>query len=222
MTPLLLALALTASATQHPQAEALEQKLAHEGWSSSTLADLGDTWAQSGHPGRAILAYERAQLLDPRDAHVKAGLAKERQTAGVATPSQSSLERVASLVSPDEWLGLAIAAAAVAALGLVGIGWSVRRTLSRALIIGGTIAAAATTTVAVWLAPSPGDAVIVQTQAARIAPFDKADVAFPGQRRRASVRIEQQHGDWLYVRDRDQMGWVPKTALERIVAAGNS
>jgi hypothetical protein len=219
MMPLLLAAALTASAPQSP--EALEQKLAHQGWSSTALADLGDTWAQAGHPGRAILAYERARLLDPRDAHVKAELAKERQTAGVASPPPSSLERIASLLSPDEWLGLAIAAAALSALGLIGIGWSFMRSLSRALAIGGAIAAATTVMVAVWLAPSPGDAIVVQSEVARIAPFDKADVAFSADEG-AAVRIEQQRGDWLYVRDRDQTGWLPKSALERIVAADST
>jgi hypothetical protein len=31
------------------------------------------------------------------------------------------------------------------------------------------------------------------------------------------VRIEQRHGDFIFVRDGDRTGWLPSTAVERVI-----
>lgn len=84
-------------------AAAFERSIEQAGWASSTLLDLGNAYAGTGQRGRAILAYERAQLLSPRDPAIVANLAHVRETAGVTTPEPSRLHAVLARLGSDEW-----------------------------------------------------------------------------------------------------------------------
>lgn len=198
-------------------AVAFEHAIELHGWSAGSLFDLGNAYASSGRPGPAILAYERAQLLAPRDHAISANLEHVREAAGVSVPAPSRVHAVLATLSPDEWTWLAIAAAVLGCLGVVGFAWSIRGRTARTLAIAGMITSAFAMTAAVGVAPAANDAVLVHADTARIAPTTAAEAAFTAPEGE-DVRIEQRRGDFVYVRDGDRTGWLPNSAVERVIA----
>ena len=81
---------------------------ADENYSASSLYNLGNSYAQAGKLGLAILNYERAGLLAPNDADIEANLRYVRDAAHVPSPTKSEFERVAAVVDPTlaSWLGV--------------------------------------------------------------------------------------------------------------------
>lgn len=198
-------------------AAAFEHAIEVQGWSAGTLFDLGNAYASNGRPGPAILAFERAHLLAPRDHAITANLAHTRDAAGVTTPAASWINGTLGALSADEWTWIAIAAGILACAGMIGYAWSVRRRGTGALAATGVVAGALAMAAAVHVAPSPCDAIVVHADTARIAPFAAAEAAFTAPEGE-DVRIEQERGDFVYVRDGDRSGWLPRSTIERVVA----
>jgi len=200
-------------------AAAFEQAISRHGWSANTLLALGNAYEGAGQHGRAILAYQRARLLAPRDAAIAANLAHVRESAGLSAPAPSQVERVVGRLSADEWTWLGLAGGGLACLGVVGLAWSVQRRSARVAVVAGTLTAAIAGAAALQVAPPIDDAVIVAGEVARISPFAGAEAAFTAPEGE-TVRIEQQRGDYVYVRDGERSGWLPRSAVERVVPAG--
>ncbi len=196
---------------------AFEHALETHGWSAGTLFDLGNAYASSGRPGSAILAYERAQLLAPRDHAIRANLEHVRETAGVTVAAPSPIRAALATLSSDEWTWVAIAAAILACASVAAFAWSLRTRAARALAIASVVAGAFAMTAASAVAPGEDDAVIVHGDTARIAPTAAAEAAFTAPEGE-NVRIEQHRGDFVYVRDGDRSGWLPASAVERVIA----
>jgi hypothetical protein len=198
-------------------AAAFETAIVTRGWSPSTLLGLGNAYAGAGKPGRAILAYERAHLLAPRDRAIAANLAHVRDSAGVSVPNPSRVASAIATLTADEWTRIALGGGALACAGVIGLAWSVRRRGSRTLAVTGALVAGIAGVAASYTAPSADLAVVVTGDVARIAPFAAAEAAFTAPEGE-TVQIEQQRGDYVYVRDGDRTGWLPRTALERVVS----
>ena len=194
-----------------------EHAIEINGWSAGALFNLGNAYASSGHPGRAILAYERAHLIAPRDHAIEKNLDHTREAAGVALATPSRIQRALTTLSPDEWTWIAFAAAMFAFAGAIGFVWPVQRSIARVVAISAALASAGSFAAAVHVAPSAGAAVMVTSASARIAPFSGAEAAFTASEGE-SVKLEQRHGEFVYVRDGDRMGWVPAAAVEPLVA----
>ncbi|HEX4419441.1 MAG TPA: hypothetical protein VH165_16125 [Kofleriaceae bacterium] len=205
------------AAAAAPDPTALERTLATQGWSPGVLFELGAAYATAGHPGPAILAFERAQLLAPRDATIRADLARTRETAGLSVAPRSRLDATLGVLTSDEWTWLAIAAGILACTGTVAYAWSMRRSLARTLAIAGGLGGGLAVAAAVEVAPSPAAAIVLHASTARIAPFAAAEAAFAAPEGEA-VTVEQDRGDFVYVRDADRAGWLPRAEVERVVA----
>ena len=184
------------------------------GWSAPVLYDLGNAEFRAGHPGAALLAYERARLLAPRDPDLAANLAHVRAKGGLPDP-RSHAERAASFLSADEWAGLGslLLVLGCAALGtasaLSGTG---RRSLAvlGAAALAGTVLAAAALAV-LW--PGLSRAIVVVPNATvRLSPFDDAQPAFAPPEG-ASLPVLGRHDAWLLVgdgvhADANRRGWI--------------
>lgn len=171
------------------------------------LVELGDQAAASGHHGQATLAYEQANVVQPRYPGLETRLPSH---------DESPVLRALHTLSSDEWTWLAIIALTGACFGLIGLGWTQRKRLSRGLVYSGLGLAAVTGTIGALVAPSPSDAVMINPVVARIAPFDRAEEAF-ATAEGARVRIEGEHGDWASIRQGTQTGWVPLHDVQRIL-----
>jgi len=74
------------------------------------LSALGNAEWRLGRKGRAMVCWERALLLDPRDPVALAGLRHALAAGGVERPAPTWSENYASVLTADAWLLLATAA----------------------------------------------------------------------------------------------------------------
>lgn len=192
-----------------------ERSLAH-GWSAATLFDLGNAYATAGDWGHSILAYERAELLAPRDPAIAANLAHVRADAGITSPPPRTVDRTLAVLSADEWTWIAVGAGALACLGLVALGWAYRRRAAGTLVIAGSLAAALCGVAAARTAPSADSAIVLARTEVRLAPVATADAVFVAPAGE-EVRLGAEHGNFFQVHDGDRMGWLPRAAVERVV-----
>src|SRR5206468_976205 len=99
---------------RHPEAAAEYEKILAAGYESGNLYfNLGNAWFRAGDTGRAILEYERARRLLPRDPDTRANLGYARSLAGEADDETPVWARLlfplADRLSSDElWLATSV------------------------------------------------------------------------------------------------------------------
>jgi len=187
-------------------------EVAERGWSVPALVDLGDAYACGGHPGRALVRYEQARLLAPRDVSITAKI--DALDRALGRPSPPRAVRASSFVGERAWTWLAIGST-WAALGLLAL--AVRRPRAA---IAAAVCLAITATSAAGIAildDAERAAIVVHKSAAiRVSPFEAADVtaqATEGTR----LEVLGERSGWRHVRDGDgRSGWVAPDDTERI------
>lgn len=189
-------------------------------YSAAGLYNAGNAAARAGELPRAILDYERALVLDPRDADTRANLRTVRARAGAASVAERDWRRSARIVSP----GLVLRAGLLG-LCLLGMALIARELLPRgraplALTAGvGAALVLLTLLDAFATAPLLDDAVALHACAASASPIAGGETLFTvsgGD----TVAIEASHGEYWLIRDaQGREGWVARAALERVVPA---
>ncbi len=106
-------------AGQFPEAAAAFENSAKRQPSSGALVNLGLAEWQRGHAGAAMLAWERAQWIDPFDASARANLKFARAVAQVDGPELKWFEAASTWLPPNAWVWLAGASLSLAAGALV-------------------------------------------------------------------------------------------------------
>jgi len=188
--------------------------------SAPALFNDANAAQRAGRLGPAILDYERARLLAPRDGAITQNLRAARQKAGVAAPTVPVWQRPTHWLSLDALAGLA--SISLLLFGLLFFGTRLLPTSLRGLArIAGTSLSgigllAAAAIVLRW--PELDRAVIVGTQpAARIAPATNAALSFelkPGE----LVQAENTYGAFVRIRAADgRSGWVSGAEIEKII-----
>lgn len=209
--------AAAANGNHAAAASSFERQLADHGWSTNTLFDLGNAYVSGGQRGRAILSYERALVLSPRDAAVAKNLATTREAAGVAPAVPSRIRAELGRLSSDEWTWLAIAGALLAGLGASAWAWwPMQRGRTGVIAALGASGAVLAFSAAIIVSPSRDLAVVVHSDAARIAPIADAEEAFTAAEGE-TVHIDKRRADFFYVRDGDRAGWLPRSAIEPVL-----
>jgi hypothetical protein len=157
-----------------------QELLDSEGPSAAVLFNLGNCEQRLGQNGEAILAYDRARLLTPRDPDLLANLAMARKAAAVfEEPGQfPRLDAMLGYLSLDEWSWLV--AGSALALGLLALLCGLM-CLPRRVVR--TVAALASLTLiagSAALYQRRGEAhravVVAANAAVRLSPFQKAEV----------------------------------------------
>lgn len=87
--------------------EAWNTQARRDGVTADLLAALGNAEWKLGHKGRAMVCWERALLLDPREPVALAGIKHAQGSGGADRPTQTWSENYASLLGADVWLILA-------------------------------------------------------------------------------------------------------------------
>jgi hypothetical protein len=80
----------------------------------------------------------------------------------------------------------------------------------------GVLATPTATLAARAAAPSPDRAIVITRASAHLAPFAGSESAFDAPEGEA-VEITQQRGEFVFVRDGDRSGWIPRATVERVV-----
>jgi len=84
-------------------AEFYEQLTAESGYGAGVLFNLGNSYAQSGQTGKAILNYERALRLAPSNSDIQSNLELIRKESGLFPKEYSWSEHFFQLFNLDQW-----------------------------------------------------------------------------------------------------------------------
>ena len=205
-------------------ATAYEKILSTGAQSSSLLFNAGNAEFKSGHLGKAIAAFRRAELLAPRDPETRANLAFVRnQVQGVTTHESFWQNWVGSLTLNEGavltailfWLTLALFVVRQIHPPLVPKLKNATRILAALTIFSATVLGvqAANHFSAVTAV------VIADNVTARSGPFDDAQAAFTA-RDGAELSVLDQHDGWVQVANSvGKSGWLPAKQVEILPGA---
>jgi len=200
--------------------------VAQDGPSAAVLYNLGNASFRAGRIGEAVLSYERALLLAPRDQDVRANLRQVRKAAGLDEPEPGRWTRTVRLLSADAWAWIASGAlyllcAALLALRLVrrfDQGHPARSLLRTSTVLLATTMLVAGAAAATRLGDRDRAVVLDGAPALRVAPYPSATVSSdlaPGE----VVRIERTHQGFSLVRTAaGRSGWLGDDALARVAS----
>jgi tetratricopeptide (TPR) repeat protein len=201
--------------------EKIEPKSAH------LYFNLGNAWFRQNQFGRAILNYERARQLSPRDPDILANLKFAQQRAGVEETNtqpvawKQVLQEFAQSRTLNQWTTYQLASLWLTILSVaIWIWFPKSRSVSLTVAIcTGTIffLTAGFLGYRVHTERSqPAAVVIVPKTEARFAPLQDATVHIQ-LTEGTLVRIREDRDQWLHVERADgQQGWVKADSIARI------
>lgn len=217
LLPAALALILLTSAAPAPAPAAATDETV----TAAGLFNSGNAALRDGRTGPAILSYERARWLEPRDSAIIHNLQKAREKAGITAPAPPFWKRPAQWFSLNETAALGSLSLLVVCLLFFSAGLippNLRRPTASAcwtlllitLLSGSAIAAR-------WADLKQAIITTASPATARIAPAQSAASTFelpPG----AKVTTLATHGSFLQIRASDgRTGWVASTDLDSII-----
>lgn len=195
-----------------------EMLVSEHGYSQQLLYNLGNSYAQSGQVGKAILNYERALHLAPHNSDVLGNLHLVLNARGLFNEKPSFTMRILHLLSINQWTVLAGAGLFLLSAGLA---LSLRFPVSRRTLLLFTFGCLATTLTGVIgtavLHKEWSGYVVIDESRLLISPFEGAAAAGNIQEGRV-VYPNSSHGEYLHVHDRTgRKGWISQVAIEPII-----
>lgn len=201
--------------------EKIEPKTAH------VYYNLGNAWFRQGKLGWAILNYERARRLAPRDPDILANLKFAEQRLGVDelnTPPHAIQRFLRSAIASrtaSEWSVFELTALWLTILAVCASVFFPKTrtgalTVAAAGFVGLTISTVALGSEVIGEPAVPRAIVVVGETEARFAPMPDSTVHFKlGEG--TNVGIREDRGQWLFVERADgQQGWVRTESVGRI------
>jgi tetratricopeptide (TPR) repeat protein len=219
----------------YDEAAGLLQKIIDQrGYSAALCFDLANAEARAGHPGAAMLNYERARYLAPTDQEIDHNLQLERKKAGLQPNSYRWWEIVLRSIDWTVWMACIGAGLVLIFLAIIGLSYlsslsgrlkissGVLRNVFRAVLFVGIplCLLLGFVELATIGFSQRIDGVIVAPKAATVwvSPFDSSDTRgaiAEGE----LVTVEDRHNDYLWVAARDnQFGWVRQQDVEPVIA----
>jgi tetratricopeptide (TPR) repeat protein len=189
----------------------------HQGVSPALLGNLARAHQANGNLGLALLNFERARWLAPRDADIRAGLQHVRQDAGLFTDAGPRWTRPFLELSLNEWSWLAAAAWAVCGGLISARGLGVRRLpLKTGLALSGIVLAMGLAGITIHWAQMDRALVIRDDAPMRVSPYASArQVASLSEGR--PLTVTGSHGEFFKMRTPSgQTGWMAATDVGRI------
>ena len=208
---------------RYRQAANLYLQVAHQaGISADLLGSLADSYAAAGQIGQAVLNYERALRLAPRNAVLRADLQQLRKETGLFQ-EQTWPERIAGLLGADQWLLLSGAAFVLLSLTMLAVGVLGRKRFPQAgrlsfLFLTGVLL---TLPPALFRYQSWQDGVIISSKAELlISPFAGAESVSHLKEGSIIRPLNKEHGSYALVRAADgrHQGWLEKSRFQQIAA----
>ena len=182
--------------------------------------NLGNALYRQEKFGPAILNYERARQLAPRDPDILANLRFARQRLGVDEPA-SLLRSVVASRTIAEWSWYELAALWATILAVAGAVWwpRGRAALLVLAIVAGALTAGTAGILVHQLRTPPAAIVIAGSADARFAPAAEATVRFKlGEGSRVAIREDR--GSWLLAERADgQQGWIEAERVALVAPA---
>jgi hypothetical protein len=199
-----------------------EKILETEGPSAAVFYNLGNSYQQLKQHGPAILAYERARLLTPRDPDLLANLAIARKaaTAFDETVYHPWVDVVINRLSRNEWSWLVAGAALfLGALALAcGVMRLSRRGVSAAAGLALLVISAGSAALFLRRSEAVRGIVLSESATVRLSPFEEAEsLGTPGPGR--VVRLGSKSGDFQYIEvpGANLQGWLANKDVAAIL-----
>lgn len=206
-----------------------QELIARDGASAARLYNLGNAQFKLNRTGEAILSWERAAALAPRDPDIQRNLTLARQAAAKARPgaSQFNAPPLPWWEKPVFWLGLHewswLLAAALLVMAAAALAWGFAGTRTRFplrrstpwIFAAGSLVALACAAAVSARRGEKNLAILTSAEPVlKLSPFDSAQaVDAPGLPAGQRVLVDARHGDWLHVRlpgtSTTTAGWVP-------------
>jgi len=216
-------------------AKLFRQLIATRGYSAPLCFNLANAEARAGHPGQAMLNYERARYLAPNDADIDHNLQLARHQAGLEPNSYRWWQVLLRSIDWTVWLALMATCLALIFLAVVGTSFlaslapalhlppRLLRNIFRAIIFAGIPLCLLLGFVELSTIGFNNriEGVIVAPKEATllISPFDGSDKVgtIP---EGELVTIEDRHDDYLRIEARgdSHFGWVLQKDIEPVVA----
>lgn len=190
---------------------------------ASALISEGGGALATGHPGRAILDYERARLLAPQSAVIRDQLARARAELNLPLTEPRLAGTSGQILRADQWGWVSLVGLGLGGAGLVAFVWRFvsRWGLAILLALGGSLAAAGVWGV-VKVSPPPNLAVVVtQDAVALVAPSAEAERAFSAPEG-SLVTIDRTQGDYSLISAAGRHGWVRRNGVEALLPTEGS
>ena len=203
-------------------AKCYEEILKTEGTHVSVLRNLGSSYFQMGENGKAILAFERALVLSPRDPDLLANLKLAQDQVAVFPLVESSAWRsFLARYSARTWSKIVLITAFL--LPIAALAWCFRKGKERIVIA--TLTAANLTILALAFAGigSKSDEhkrgiVIGKPATIRISPFEKSDGRGTLAEGREVSLGQQKNGYlWITADGGTQEGWVAESEVAAVI-----
>jgi tetratricopeptide (TPR) repeat protein len=215
-------------------AQLFQKIIAARGYSAPLCFDLANAETRAGHPGAAMLNYERARYLAPADRDIDHNLQLARQQAGLEPNSYRWWQIMLRSIDWTVWLAMMAAGLLLIFLAVIGTAYAPSlastariperrlRNIFRAILFAGIPACLLLGYIELATVGFNNriEGVIVARKQAilRLSPFDSADsigVIPEGE----LVTVEDRHNDYLRIEARDHhFGWIQEKDIEPVIA----
>jgi tetratricopeptide (TPR) repeat protein len=203
--------------------EQYEKLLSRDGLSAFVLYNLANSYAQAGNTGKAILNYERAQLLSNGDSDIQGNLALIRKNEGLFQEELPFDKKLQQVLSINQWALFALVslllltAQQVASLFLpIGKGAKIWAGGVFLLLFSISIGA-------IFLQYGTWHSAVVVQPDIRLllSPFPSASSIGIIQEGRLVIPEKKHAGYYLVKEEAGRTGWVPESAIEFIAEPPN-
>lgn len=203
-----------------------EKVTKENGYSAAVLFNLGNAYQRNGQTGLAVLNYERALRLSPRDPDIQANLKFAREQSHLPQPVQRWWRVLLTSLTPSQWAWLAsgvftvLCAAWVVrllrpeVLKTAGVNDGLLVPMWRLLLFVVGFGLFVIVACGALSVQERHEAIVVAKEASLlVSPFDKSEVlvALP---EGESVNAEKKYGDYILVRyEKGKSGWVNQSQI---------
>lgn len=195
------------------------QIIATSGYSAGILSNLGNSYAQSGQTGKAILSYERALRITPSDSDIQGDLALIRKESGLFPKEHSWSERFFQLLDLNQWAISALSVLVILSMFQL-LSFKIHfSTLVRRLTATSCFFLLLISITAAFYRHQQYHPSVVTKSDSRllISPFNTAASTSSIQQGRL-VYPKKKHGTFTYVTDETgRKGWVDSSKIEAVI-----
>lgn len=200
-------------------AEFYNQLAATSGYSAGLLYNLGNSYAQFGQTGKAILNYERALRLSPSDSDIQGNLELIKKESGLFPKEYSWSERFFQLLDLNQWTMSAFSVLALLSIfQLLSLKFHFS-ILARRLFSACCLFLLMLSVTGGFYRHQQWHPSVVTKSDSRllISPFSAAASTSSIQQGRL-VYPQQTHGQFSYVTDETgRRGWIDSSAIEAVI-----
>ncbi|MBK1884193.1 tetratricopeptide repeat protein [Luteolibacter pohnpeiensis] len=207
-------------------AQAYEGILKSDGPRASVLKNLGSAYFKAGDNGRAILAFERALVLSPRDPDLLANLElAQKQAAVFPEENPKGWQTVLTRYSARRWSELVLIAGII--LPLLAMGWiflpgNRRIGLAALAVLDLAMLGIAIPGLKAKTGESTRAIVLAKPATVRISPFETAGDRGTIAEGREVALGKQSHGYyWVSVDQGSLQGWVANQEIAPVIPREN-